>query len=181
MLGLKFAREELILHQMKEAQKHLAKMSLDEAAAEEKVLLAKLQRLHDLLLSTDLDFQMQLEKLRAIREILRQLDKAIQEEDRERNLSAETADKEKELEGLRKKRATLDELIQRETAHIEQGGKLADIKELSTDDQQAIGKLAEEQEGTRAATKVLAEEQAKAGKESSNLGEAEAKMGQASE
>ncbi|HVC96692.1 MAG TPA: hypothetical protein VND64_23645 [Pirellulales bacterium] len=193
MLGLKFAREELILHQMKEAQKHLAKMSLDEAAVEEKVLLGKLQRLHDLLLSTDLDFQMQLEKLRAIREILRQLDKAIQEEDRERTLSAETAEKEKELEGLRKKRATLDELIRREQAHIEQGGKLAEIKELSADDQQAVGKLAEEQEGTRAGTKVLAEEQAKAGKgspgessnessiESSNLAEAEAKMGQASE
>ncbi|HUY32671.1 MAG TPA: hypothetical protein VMV69_07795 [Pirellulales bacterium] len=185
MLGLKFAREELILHQMKEAQKYLAKMSLDEAAAEEKVLLGKLQRLHDLLLSTDLDFQMQLEKLRAIREILRQLDKAIQEEDRERGLSRETADKEKEFEGLRKKRATLDELIQREEGHIEQGGKLADVKELSTSDQEAVGKLAEEQAGTRTATQVLAQEQAKAGKESpkesSNLGEAEGKMGQAGE
>jgi hypothetical protein len=182
MLGLKFAREELILHQMKEAKKYLEKLSLDEAAAEEKVLLGKLQRLHDLLLSTDLDFQMQLEKLRAIREILRQLDKAIQEEDRERLLSKDTAEMEKELEGLRKKRATLDELIRREQEHIDQDAKLAGAKELSADEEQAVGKLAEEQAATRASTKTLSEEHAKqAGKESANLAEAEGKMGQAGE
>lgn len=114
MLGLKFAREELILHQMKDAQQMLGKLSLAEAAVEEKQLLAKLERLHELLLATDLDFQMQMERLRQIREALRRLDKAIQEEARERQASQSAADKQKELEGLRKKRASLAELKERE-------------------------------------------------------------------
>ncbi|HVX13025.1 MAG TPA: hypothetical protein VHC22_17710 [Pirellulales bacterium] len=125
MLGLKFAREELILHQMKDAQQMLGKLSLSEAATEEKQLLSKLQRLHDLLLATDLDFQVQLEKLRMIREALRRLDKAIKEEDREKTDSQATAEKQKEVEGLRKKRATLDELIARQQGHIGTTGKLA--------------------------------------------------------
>ena len=84
MLGLKFAREELILHQMKDTQALLGKLSLGEAAAEQKHLLSKLQRLHDMLLSADLDLQMRLVRLRELRQILRRLDKAIKEEQRER-------------------------------------------------------------------------------------------------
>ncbi|HEV7221893.1 MAG TPA: hypothetical protein VGN42_04280 [Pirellulales bacterium] len=179
MLGLKFAREELILHQMKEAQQMLGKLSLDEASIEEKQLLSKLQRLHELLLSTDLDFQMQLEKLRQIREILRRLDKAIGEEDRERKLSKETAERQKELEGLRKKRTTLEDLIRREREHLDQGGKLAGPETLAEGERDSVKQLAKGQESTRVATKALAAESALDQEPSPNLTAAEAKMGEA--
>jgi len=125
MLGLKFAREELILHQMKETQKLLDAASLGEASAEQKHLVTKLQRLHDLLLSTDLDLQMRLEKLRQLREIIRRLDKVIQEEEREQRLSKNTASTEKQIEGLRKRRISLEDLIKRQTAHVDDGQKFA--------------------------------------------------------
>lgn len=176
MLGLKFAREELILHQMKEAQQALGKMSLEEASVEEKELLSKLQRLHDLLLSTDLDFQMQLEKLRQIREALRRLDKAIAEEKRERKLSLATAEQQKQLEGLRKKRATLEELIARQQGHLDQGGKLAALETLAAEEQKSAEKLGQAQEETRVLTKALAAEKSPEGKPSPNLTEAETKM-----
>ncbi len=118
MLGLKFAREELILHQMKETQKLLDELSLGEASAEQKHLVTKLQRLHDLLLSTDLDLQMRLERLRQLREIIRRLDKVIQEEEREQRLTKDVASIEKQVEGLRKRRISLDQLIKRQTAHV---------------------------------------------------------------
>src|SRR4029079_3518945 len=66
MLGLKYAREELIRHQMKETQQALAKLALKGAVEEQKQLLAKLERLQQLLLSSDLDFEMRLERLRQI-------------------------------------------------------------------------------------------------------------------
>lgn len=125
MLGLKFAREELILHQMKETQKLLDAASLGEASAEQKHLVTKLQRLHDLLLSTDLDLQMRLEKLRQLREIIRRLDKVIQEEEREQRLSKNTASTEKQIEGLRKRRISLEDLIKRQTGHVDEGQKVA--------------------------------------------------------
>ncbi|HUY88620.1 MAG TPA: hypothetical protein VMV10_07795 [Pirellulales bacterium] len=179
MLGLKFAREELILHQMKETQQMLGKLDLDEASAEEKQLLSKLQRLHDLLLSTDLDFQVQLERLRQIREILRRLDKAIVEEDRERKLSQNAAGEQKELEGLRKKRATLEDLIKRQREHLEQGGELAKTLALAEGERKSLEQLAKQQETTRVGTKALAAETAKGQAPSPNLSAAEAKMGEA--
>ena len=94
MLGLKFAREELVLHQMKAVQEQLQKASLGESLIEQKQLLGKLERLEQLLLSADLDFQMRLERLRQIREILRRLDPIIREEDREQKLSDQTAARE---------------------------------------------------------------------------------------
>lgn len=179
LLGLKFAREELILHQMKETQQMLGKFDLDEASAEEKQLLSKLQRLHDLLLSADLDFQMQLEKLRQIREILRRLDKAIAEEDREQKLSKNTAEEQKELDALRKKRTTLEDLIKRQREHVDQGGALAQAETLAEAEQKAVERLAQEQETTRVAAKALAAETAPGAQPSPNLTAAEAKMGEA--
>lgn len=180
MLGLKFAREELILHQMKETQQMLGKLNLDEASAEEKQLLSKLQRLHDLLLSTDLDFQMQLEKLRQIREILRRLDKAIAEEDREQKLSKNTAEEQKELAGLRKKRAALEDLIKRQREHLDQGGELAKAETLAESERKSLEQLTKEQETTRVGAKALAAESTAQGEEPSpNLTTAESKMGEA--
>jgi hypothetical protein len=180
MLGLKFAREELILHQMKEAQGMLDKLSLGEATVEEKQLLSKLQRLHELLLASDLDFQLQLERLRQIREVLRRLDKAIKEEDRERTDSKTTAEKQKELDGLRKKRASLEEVIARQTQHIETAGKLA-VVDRPDEQADSFTDLAKEQTKTQAATKDLAVAAAQGGNGSKNLIAAEDKMADAVE
>ncbi|HET6883587.1 MAG TPA: hypothetical protein VFI31_25770, partial [Pirellulales bacterium] len=181
MLGLKFAREELILHQMKDAQQMLGKLSLAEAAVEEKQLLSKLQRLHDLLLATDLDFQVQMERLRQIREALRRLDKAIKEETREKRDSQSTADKQKEVDGLRKKKASLEELIARENGHIEATGKLADAADPADGADSTLAKLAKEQAKTQAAAKSLAAAAIEAGKDVKNIVAAETKMGEAAE
>ena len=125
MIGLKYAREELIVHQMKEIQDELRKASLAESVIEQKELLTKLERLEQLLLSADLDFHMKMERLRQIREALRKLDTAIREEERERKQSAETVRNEERLKRLDKRLATLEELIKRESAHVERGEELA--------------------------------------------------------
>ena len=54
---------------------------------------------------------MRLERLRQIREILRRLDKAIREEDREQKLSAQTTAREAKAAELAAAKAKLEELI----------------------------------------------------------------------
>ena len=155
MLGLKYAREELIRHQMEEMQDALAKLSLKGAVDDQRQLLAKLERLQQLLLSTDLDFEMKLERLRAIREVLRKLDAVIKEESREEKESKKAAEKEKELAELAKRRETLESLIKQQGEHIEKNTPLA--KEAALDDGQKAdaGKLGEAQESTRKEAKEL--------------------------
>jgi hypothetical protein len=102
LIGLKYAREELIGLQMKEVQLALSSLKYSDAVVEEKQLLAKLQRLEQLLLSPDLDFQLQLERLRLMRDLMRRLDGAIKEEEREKSATNQAAAIEKQLEELRK-------------------------------------------------------------------------------
>src|SRR5262245_35695902 len=83
MSGVKYARDELILHEMQEIQAILTKSDYKLASGQEKELIAKLRRLEELLLSSDQDLQLQLQKLRLLRDILHKLDAAIEEEDRE--------------------------------------------------------------------------------------------------
>ncbi len=152
LLGLKFAREELILHQMKEAQQLLKELKLAQAVGHEKELLAKLERLAELLKSEDLDFQLQLEKLRLIREITRRLQLAIKEEDRELALSDKTGQRDRELERLRKKQLTLNELIERQQSHVDEVRPLASAE---TPDESSVASQSREQAQTRAATEAL--------------------------
>ena len=129
LIGLKYAREELIQLQMKQVQLALSALKYGDAVVEEKQLLAKLQRLEQLLLSPDLDFQLQLERLRLMRDLLRRLDAAIQEEEREKSATDQSAAIEKQLEELREKMATLEELIKRQAAHIKASENLAASKD----------------------------------------------------
>jgi hypothetical protein len=129
LIGLKYAREELIQLQMKEVQLALNSLKYSDALVEEKQLLAKLQRLEQLLLSPDLDFQLQLERLRLMRDLLRRLDAAIKEEEREKSETDQSAEIEKQLKELREKMATLDELIKRQKTHIEANDKLRGTKD----------------------------------------------------
>lgn len=129
LIGLKFAREELIQLQMKESQLALAKLRYNDALAEQKQLIVKLQRLEQLLLSHDLDFQLQLERLRLMKELLRRIDAAIDEEDREKTATDRTTEIEEQLKQLRERLAQLKELIQRQTDHIASAKSIAGIKD----------------------------------------------------
>lgn len=130
LIGLKYAREELIQLQMKEAQSALLALKYADAVVEQKQLLAKLQRLEQLLLSPDLDFQLQLERLRLMRDLMRRLDGAIKEEEREKAATDQSAEIEKQLDELRERIAMLREIIRRQTAHVETNQELDKAKTL---------------------------------------------------
>jgi len=158
IIGLKYARDELILHQMQDVQKELASLSLQGATEEQKQLLAKLDRLEQLLLSTDLDFEMRLQRLKMIRQTLRELDNVIREESRQEKASTKTAEAEKQLEKLAKRQATLEELVRRQTDHLETNAPLAKVSEPGETEQAALKQLAAAQEETRASTRSLGQE-----------------------
>ncbi len=155
MLGLKYAREELILHRMGELQQQLSSLTLKGAVDEQQQVLGKLERLQQLLLSSDLDFEMKLERLRQIRETLRKLNAVVREEVREEKLSEKAAEKEKELQTLADRRKALEALIEQQTGHIGKNAPLAEAAELSGDAQQMAGELAKAQEATRKETQAL--------------------------
>jgi hypothetical protein len=182
MSGVKYARNELILHQMQEIQDILNKADYTNAGGQQKDLLTKLQRLEQLLLSADLDLQLQLQRLRLLREIIGKLDNAIKEEDREQKLSDDASKRDKELQNLPALRAKLQELIRRQTEHVAASTAIADSKPTPTESQPstaatepeqaaakepsekkpaeekpAAAKLASEQEKTRDDTKQLEE------------------------
>lgn len=124
LIGLKYAREELIQLQMKEIQSALTSRNFRDAVVEQKLVLAKLQRLEQLLLSPDLDFQLQLERLRLMRELIKRLDAAIAEEEREKAATEQTVMKENQLEELKERKTTLKELIALQTGHVKSGRAL---------------------------------------------------------
>jgi hypothetical protein len=135
MSGVKYARNELILHQMQEIQEILNKADYTIAGGQQKDLLVKLQRLEQLLLSADLDLQLQLQRLRLLREIIGKLDNAIKEEDREQKLSDDTAKRDKDLQNFPALRAKLQELIRRQTEHVAASTAMVDAKATSNEQQ----------------------------------------------
>jgi hypothetical protein len=136
LIGLKYAREELIQFQMKEIQSALTTQNFRDAVVEQKQVLAKLQRLEQLLLSPDLDFQLQLERLRLMRELLKRLDDAIKEEEREKVATEKLLAKEKKLKELRERRPEeMDEKLEEEVKKLE--AALAEEKFLSMRKDQA--------------------------------------------
>jgi hypothetical protein len=171
LMGLKYAREELIQLQMKEIQAALTSLNFRDAALEQKHLLAKLQRLEQLLLSPDLDFQLQLERLRLMRDLLRRLDGAIQEEEREKTASDRSAEIEKQLAELRARIASLQELVHRQGQHVKEAEVLAGVKTIDKTEENpapvekpagddnprgaALAALKTDQEKTRALTEPL--------------------------
>src|SRR5205085_7994317 len=110
-LALKFSREELILHQMKDTQKLLKEAQLSNAETEVRELLAKLEHLRNLLLAEDLDFQMKLARLRQMRETLGQLERIIKEERRELAWSRAADEQQAELSRLAGTRKPLESLV----------------------------------------------------------------------
>jgi hypothetical protein len=113
-LALKFSREELILHQMKETQQLLKEAQLSKAETEVREMLAKLEHLRRLLLAEDLDFQMKLARLRQMREALSQLDRIIKEERRELAWSRTAVEKQGDGAGLQSRRTDLEALVRKQ-------------------------------------------------------------------
>ncbi len=98
LLAVRKAREQLIMEQMKEVLEQLGSKDLSKATGETKQVLAKLEELKKLLIATDLELQLQLERLRQLNAALRGLDKAIKTEKQQQSQS-------EKLAGLMKKKA----------------------------------------------------------------------------
>ncbi|MFI5381720.1 MAG: hypothetical protein ACHRHE_20680 [Tepidisphaerales bacterium] len=83
LMAVRRAREQLIVEQIKDVVEQLAKQDLSKATDEQKQILVKLEDLKKLLLSTDLDLAMQIERLRQLQAAIKKLDENIKEEKRQ--------------------------------------------------------------------------------------------------
>lgn len=95
LLAVRRAREELIIEQMKEIGDLLAGADLSKATDEQRQVLVKLEELKKLLLATDLDLQMQLERLRKMSQAIAKLDEAIKQEQKQQKQSESLASEQK--------------------------------------------------------------------------------------
>ena len=91
LMALRKAREDLIIEQIRDVLSQLSHSDLDKASQEEQQVLTKLEDLKKLLTSTDLDLQMQLDRLRRLNAAIGKLDAGIREEKRQRDQSGEFA------------------------------------------------------------------------------------------
>ena len=136
LMAVRKAREQLIIEQMKEVLDLLGKTDLGKAVTEQKQVLLKLEELKKLLLSTNLDLQMQLERLKKMQEALAKLEGVLKEEQRQHGESGKLAQQEKAgtpvdakpLEGLKKdqeaNRGSTDK-VQQITKELGQSGAKA--------------------------------------------------------
>ena len=91
LMAVRKAREDLIIEQMRDCIDQLGKVDLSKAADEQEQILVKLNELKKLLTTTDLDLQMQLDKLKKLNDAIAKLDKGIKEERREQKQTGELA------------------------------------------------------------------------------------------
>ena len=116
IMALKRSREELIIEEMKTVLDQLNAKSLGQATVTTQEVIIKLEKLKELLLSTDMDLQLALERIKKLQGAIAKLDGAIKEEKREANNSGkmqagaatqpvkpkETQEAKKDQEGNRK-------------------------------------------------------------------------------
>ncbi len=91
ILALRRSREELILEEMKEVLDLLGQKNLTRATTNTQDVIIKLEKLKELLLSTDLDLQMALERIKKLQAAIAKLDGAIKEEKRQSAKSGQMA------------------------------------------------------------------------------------------
>ncbi len=84
MLGVRQARQQLIVEQMKQANELLSKLDLTNATAEQLRIINKLEGLRKLLLSADLDLEVKLQELRDLRNLQLSLNTLIERETQQR-------------------------------------------------------------------------------------------------
>jgi hypothetical protein len=115
LLALRKAREQLIVEEMKEILEKLSTRDLAKATGDTKEVLVKLDELKKLLIATDLELQLQLERLRQLQAAIRQLDQAIKVEKQQKGESARLAELQKQ--GNEVKPQTLDKAKQDQAAN----------------------------------------------------------------
>lgn len=91
LMAVRKAREDLIIEQMRDTIEQLSRQDLTRAADEQGQILVKLEELRKLLTSTDLNLQMELQRLKKLAESIAKLDAAIKEEQRQQKQSADLA------------------------------------------------------------------------------------------
>ncbi len=96
IMAVRKAREALIVEQMKEVLELLGQRDLGKAGDQEQQVLAKLEELKKLLMSDDMDLQMQMEQLKKLQAAIAKLDTAIKEEKHQRDQSGQVADQQKQ-------------------------------------------------------------------------------------
>ena len=95
LLGVRKAREQLILEQMKEVIELLGQKDVNRATDEQKQLIAKLEELKKLLLAADNDLILQLERLKKMEDALAKLEGIIKEEKRQQGETGKLAEEQK--------------------------------------------------------------------------------------
>jgi hypothetical protein len=80
VLGVEKAREKLIADRMAETSKLVTSLKLNQASGEQKEIIAELEELKRLLLSTDIDLQLKLEQLKKLKEARAKLEALIKKE-----------------------------------------------------------------------------------------------------
>jgi hypothetical protein len=132
LLGLQKSREDLLAEDMEEISELIRKGSFDAAEERQRKVLFRLRELRELLLSTDLDLILKLQRLRKMNAALKQLGRISREETRLRS-EAEQAAKREELDEDAKKKLAAQGRAQLENR------KLNDILRAE------LGEIADEQ------------------------------------
>ncbi|MEX0728888.1 MAG: hypothetical protein WEB58_10735 [Planctomycetaceae bacterium] len=83
LMGVRRARDELIVERMKEVSSLISELDLSDATSEQREIIARLEELKKLLLSADLDLELKLEQLKKIREAREALAKLIEKEQKQ--------------------------------------------------------------------------------------------------
>jgi hypothetical protein len=85
LMAVRKAREGLIIEQMKEVLDVIERNDLGRASEDQTQVIAKLEELKKLLTTTDLDLELQLQRLRDLNKAIARLDSAIKDEKRQRD------------------------------------------------------------------------------------------------
>lgn len=139
VLGLRRSREDLIVEDMELIEELIAEGQYDEAEERQRVVLFRLNELRELLLSTELDLLLKLERLRKMNRALGSLDRILDENERQGELLTGLASGELEPKKL-EQRMRGAALIQGETRQLVEILS-ADVKEVATEGMAAPDRL----------------------------------------
>jgi hypothetical protein len=151
------ARELLLQQRMSQVAQRLDEARLDVASSEQKLLLADLKRLLDVLLSEDEDRRKLLEEIERLQRWRDEIARLIAEEAAHHADSAKLDDKDKTLADLARQILALESILRRQQ---DIAGRTAAARSEGI---QRLGRLADEQRALREETEALAEEVAAAG------------------
>lgn len=153
VLGLRRSREDLIVEDMELIEDLITEGDYDEAEERQRVVLFRLNELRELLLSTELDLLLKLERLRKMNRALLALDRIVEENENQGTLFERLADGELEP-GKRDQRMRGAALIQGETRQLTEILS-ADVGEIATEGMAAPDRLSQAVESLGAGEAAL--------------------------